>query len=173
LTQGLYNETTNTLNRSDTVSAYLLNSNSPYNIIDSSRGVIRGVTFEIIFKFNETPSGNYMIKVNHMNSIETWSKPGGELFTNDSKNYYDFTKTQTQAFGNNMVLKGTKYCIYSGDVNQDGNIDLTDVVLINNDARVFSSGYLVTDLNGDYITDLTDLLMGFNNSSIFITKITP
>ncbi len=173
LTQGLYNESTNTLSRSDTVKAYLKNTVPPFNTIDSSLSIINPVTFEGSFEFNYAPSGIYMIKVNHMNSIETWSKAGGESFTNDSKNYYNFSCSISQAYGNNQILIGSKYCIYSGDVNQDGLIDLTDVLLISNDASIFSAGYLVTDLNGDNLTDLTDLLMGFNNSSLFITKITP
>jgi len=173
LTEGLFSEITNSLRRADTLKASIINLNPPFNIIDSAFTIIDTNSFVALFKFQFVPSGTYYLKMNHHNSIETWSNSSGIIFNQSDTVLYDFTSSQSNAFGNNMVLKGTKYCIYSGDVNQGGNIDLTDVVAINNDATVFSSGYLVTDLNGDYITDLTDLLMGFNNSSMFIAKITP
>ncbi len=58
-------------------------------------------------------------------------------------------------------------------MNQEGNIDLTDLVLIFNDASTFVTGYKVTDVNGDLITDLTDELIAFNNASLFVNKMTP
>ena len=62
---------------------------------------------------------------------------------------------------------------YSGDVNQDGYIDLTDINLIYNDAGIFAGGYIVTDITGDNITDLTDLLLAFNNANDFVSVIRP
>jgi len=171
--QGLFNLSNSSLNKSDTVTAYLINTSSPFTVIDSSKAVLDSSSFQASFEFSNAESGIYYLKIKHRNSIETWSKEGGESFNRYGKNYFDFTTSGTQAYGSNMIQINGKWCIYSGDVNQGGNIDLTDVVAINNDATVFSSGYLVTDLNGDYITDLTDLLMGFNNSSMFIAKITP
>ena len=62
---------------------------------------------------------------------------------------------------------------YSGDVNQDGFIDLTDVILIINDANSFVTGYKVTDLTGNNITDLTDALFAYNNSVKFVSLVRP
>ncbi len=86
---------------------------------------------------------------------------------------YDFTNSNSQSFGNNMASKGTKYCIYSGDVNQEGNVDLNDVLLIYNDAVNFITGYIATDVNGDNVTDLNDDIIAYNNSVNFVSKITP
>ena len=87
---------------------------------------------------------------------------------------YDFTTSDAQAYGNNMMLKGVKWCIYSGDVDQDGTIDLADVVFVYNDVVNFVVGNItISDLNGDYFTDLSDLLIAFNNSANFVAKITP
>ena len=36
---------------------------------------------------------------------------------------YDFTSAASQAFGNNMHLNGSKYCIYGGDVDQNLIVD--------------------------------------------------
>lgn len=167
LIEGLWNDTAMI---PDTLECQIRNSSSPYNILDSARTMINN-NGEGTFDFLNISAGNYWITIKHRNSIETWSSNPASLIS--GINNYDFSTSASQAFGSNMLLQGGRYCIYSGDVNQDGNIDLTDVVSINNDAGVISSGYLVTDLNGDNITDLTDLLIGFNNSSMFIAKITP
>ncbi|MBK9333502.1 MAG: hypothetical protein IPM96_14150 [Ignavibacteria bacterium] len=44
--QGMYNETTQMLNRKDTVKAYLVNINPPYSIIDSSVSQIDSISFQ-------------------------------------------------------------------------------------------------------------------------------
>src|ERR1039457_4231244 len=86
---------------------------------------------------------------------------------------YNFTNAATQAYGSNMGLKDGKYCIYSGDVNQDGIIDSGDLRLIDNDYSSYLTGYLVTDLNGDNIVDSGDLAIADNNYSGYITSIVP
>ena len=76
-------------------------------------------------------------------------------------------------FGNNLILKGTKYCIYSGDVTQDGFIDVSDLSKTYNDLKNSLSGYLATDVNGDNIIDVSDLSIVYNNEVNSIEKITP
>ncbi|MBL8008845.1 MAG: hypothetical protein JNJ56_15090, partial [Ignavibacteria bacterium] len=80
------------------------------------------------------PSGNYYIVVKHRNSIETWSNVVALVRGDGSVYYYDFTTAACQAFGCNQILKGTKYCIYSGDSNQDGIVDASDLSAVENDA---------------------------------------
>ena len=65
------------------------------------------------------------------------------------------------------------YAIYSGDINQDGSIDGSDLSLIDNAAFEFVSGYVNQDCNGDEIVDGSDALIASNNAESFITKITP
>lgn len=86
---------------------------------------------------------------------------------------YDFTISSSQAFGSNLILKGSEYCIYSGDVNQDGIIDGSDGILIDNDAANFNTGYIPTDLNGDEITDGSDALIADNNATNFVSSVLP
>ena len=111
---------------------------------------------------NTTEAASYYVVVKHRNSIETWSATG-QSFSNGIMNY-DFTTAQNKAYGNNMKLKNTKWCIYSGDVNQDGVVDLTDVLVVDVENLNFATGYRVTDLNGDGLVDLSDLLIVDNNS---------
>ncbi len=167
--EGFYNIGLNDLNMRDTVSAYLRNVNSPYNKVDSARKVIDSLLFGGSFTFMNAPTGTYYLVLKHRNGLETWSESGGVSLTKGGLDYYDFTSSQTQAYGNNLVLKGTKYCLFSGDVNQNGIIDLTDLVLIYNDVSIFVSGYVNSDVNGDRVTDLSDLLIAYNNSSNFVS----
>ncbi|MBK8550202.1 MAG: hypothetical protein IPL53_03755 [Ignavibacteria bacterium] len=166
--EGFYNIATNDLNMVDTVRAYLRNTSSPYAVIDSSKGFVDSLTFKSALQFLNAPSGTYYIQLKHRNSLETWSK-NGVNYIQDSTLNYDFTFAAAQAFGNNMTLKGTKYCLYSGDVTQNGFIDLDDVLLINNDSRNFVNGYVSTDVNGNSVVDLTDVLIAYNNSNNFVS----
>ena len=86
---------------------------------------------------------------------------------------YDFTFAANQAYGNNMILKGTKYCIYSGDVNQNGAIDASDLAIVDTDAAAFVNGYVNSDVNGDNSTNALDLSITDNNAFNFVSKITP
>lgn len=97
------------------------------------------------------------------------------MFTGNSMTY-DLISSAAQAFGSNITQVNTspmRFAFFSGDVNQDGAIDLTDLTHVFNDASSFSAGYLLTDLTGDNNVDLTDLTIAFNNSSAFVTKMTP
>ena len=171
--EGFYNPVENKLRMKDTVKVYLLNSTSPYATIDSSKAVIDSSTLTGTFKFYNAPPGIYYIKINHRNSIETWSKSGGVNFVSGNIYNYDLTDSSAMAYGNNMIFNVNKYCIYSGDVNQDGAIDLADGSLIDNDAFNFASGYLPTDTNGDGIIDVADAVYADNNGFNFVSKITP
>lgn len=162
-----------TLNIRDSVKAYLRNPASPYAIIDSAKTVIDSVTFNAPFVFKNASSGTYYIQIIHRNALETWSKNGGESVTNGILANYDFTTSQSNAYGGNTILNGSKWCLFSGDVSRDGAIDITDVVSIYNDAVNFSSGYLATDLTGDETVDVSDLLIAYNNSTNFVSKVTP
>jgi hypothetical protein len=172
-TEGFYNTSTLRLNKRDTVRAYLRNTSSPFNVIDSGKGVVDSVTHSAQILFANAPSGTYYIQIKHRNSIETWSKAGGESYSRGSAFSYDFTTALSQAYGSNMILKGSESCIYSGDVNQDGVIDATDVASIDNDAFSYLSGYIITDLNGDGFADGTDFQIADNNATNLISKSTP
>ncbi len=157
---------------SDTARCYLRSSNSPYSIIDSSKAYLSTWGFAT-FVFNNAPSGSYYIQTGQRNSLETWSAVPVNLVSGGVSENYDFTTSSSMAYGNNTALKSGRYCNFSGDVNQNGLIDLTDVVLINNASSVFAEGYVVQDVNGDDIVDLSDLIIGLNNASVFVSKITP
>ncbi|MEO8209158.1 MAG: hypothetical protein ABI840_01245 [bacterium] len=171
LIEGYYNNVNNT-SVGDTITVYLHNINYPYSIIDSSSAYI-DIYGTATFVFSKPENGaHYYIHISHRNSIETWSKSGGEEFISSNLNY-NFSTSQTQAYGNNLTLKGSRYCLYSGDVSQDGVIDINDAGLIDNDAYNFLSGYVATDLTGDDIVDVSDMSIADNNAFNFVGKIIP
>lgn len=175
LIEAMYDPSLNILARKDTVTVYLRETFSPYAIKDSAKSVIDTVSFTGSFSFTNAPSGQYYIAARHFNSIETWSKSGGELLvTSGSILYYDMTSSSSQAYGNNMQLKGSKYCIFSGDVDQNKIVDATDLSAMDNDIILGTAGdRIVTDLNADGIVDVSDLSVMDNNSAVSVSTINP
>ncbi len=167
MNEGLYYPLFNQLSRRDTAVVYLRNATAPYNIRDSAKGVIDSLSFSNTFTFNNINSGRYYIVVKHFQSIETWSRAGGDsLVANGVTQYYDFTTSASQAYGNNLKYKGGKYCIISGDTYQDGFIDGSDLLIIDNDVYNFATGrFLISDVNGDGYTDAADMQIADNNRS--------
>jgi hypothetical protein len=170
LIQGFYNNITNTMVR-DTVRVYLRNTSSPYSIVDSAKSVLDSTGYGTFYFPNAVNGTLYYIVIKHRNSIETWSKQE-QMFTSYQLSY-DFITAANKAYGDNLILKGSKYCIYSGDVNQDGIVDAGDLSLVDNDAFNSVSGYVITDVNGDNIIDGSDLAITDNNAFNFVTKVTP
>ena len=162
--EGLYRTILNRHIKRDTVTIILRRAAAPFQQVDSSRKVLDSVTLSASASFRNVANGSYYIVVRHKNSMETWSKPGGENLTVGTTFNYDFTTLQTQAYGSNMKLVGTKWCIFVGNVNQDFIIDASDMLYVDNDSYIFLTGDVVTDLNGDRIVDIDDLAMIDNNA---------
>jgi hypothetical protein len=116
-------------------------------------------------------SGSYYISVKHRNSIETWSATPVS-FAGTTVNY-DFSTAASQAMGSNLKLMDGVYAIYCGDENQDGVIDAGDLIDTDNDAAIFVSGYVNTDINGDGQVNTTDLILISSNAELFISAFTP
>ena len=175
LMEGFYDNVNDRMRLSDTTKVYLRNSTSPYAIADSSKGVISKFNFTGKFIFNKALPGLYYITVKHRNIIETWSSNTISFSYSTSMNY-NLTSTSSQAYGNNEIqvdASPVRFAVYSGDVNQDGTIDLSDASLIDNDAFNFLSGYLPADVNGDEIVDVSDAVFADNNGFNFVGKVTP
>lgn len=158
--------------KSEPVKVYLHESIYPFSRIDSAYAVIDSVTFRGLFQFSNAASGSYYIVAKQFNSIETWSKSGGEILSNGYSTYnYDFTTAVSQAYGNNLKLKGGKYCMYSGDINQDGIVDASDLSQVDNDSFSGLSGsFLGSDVNGDGFVDASDITIVDNNRAVVISR---
>lgn len=171
--QGYYNIQTGKLNIKDTVSVYVHSNVSPYVKIDHAFCVIDSSSLSGFTHFYNTPTGKYYLVLKSRNALETWSRSGGDSLQQGSGVNYDFTTSSSQAYGNNLVLYGGKYCIYSGDIDKNGIIDGNDFSLIDNKASNFSTGYVPEDLTGDSVVDGSDASLSGNNSVSFISVIRP
>lgn len=169
LIEGFYNGTSMV---PDTVTVEFRSAVSPYSLIEHKK-VSLNSSGAGVGKFTTVlNSSSYYLVVKHRNSIETWSGSGKSFVENQLS--YDFTTASSQAYGNNMKSKSGKWTIYSGDVNQDGTVDLSDEVAIINDILSFTVGSgLATDLNGDAQIDLSDIVIAINNALAFVSKQTP
>lgn len=121
---------------------------------------------------------SFIIDVSHRNSIRTYSSnllpPTFDML--NPMAVYDMVTDISSAYGNNMIQVRSNpnwYAIYSGDVNQDGAVDLADISLIENAAANFLTGYVPEDLNGDGIVDLSDGAICDNNAFNFVITIVP
>lgn len=81
---------------------------------------------------------------------------------------------QNNAYGDNQKeVEPGVFAIYSGDINQDGFMDILDQSVLDNELQNFSSGYVPSDLNGDAFVDILDQAILDNNVLNFIGVISP
>ena len=60
---------------------------------------------------------------------------------------------------------------YSGDINADGLIELTDFLLLDSDILNNATGYLISDLNGDHVADSLDYAILDPNIQLGVTDL--
>lgn len=153
---------------SDQISVKLYSESASYSCVYELDSINVTQDGHCAFKVPVIYSGSYYLAVSHRNSIETWSAT--PVSFNDSVVQYDFTASAGNAYGNNMKSVGGKYCIFGGDVNQDGNIDTGDQTPVENLASVYATGYLPADVNGDGMVDTWDMTFIDNNAGDFVEK---
>ncbi len=157
----------------DTAMVMLHDFENPSVAIESKKVVLNSAGPSIgRFTFGET-NQPYLISIKHRNSVHTWCKDSALFFTGRQM-IYDFTVDSTRAYASNMTMINGKAHIFSGDVNGDGIIDLTDMSAVDNDASEYVLGYVSTDLTGDLIVDSWDKIIVDNNVISYISvKIPP
>ncbi|MEO6693959.1 MAG: hypothetical protein ABIY50_06235, partial [Ignavibacteria bacterium] len=171
--EGYLNESTNEHSQYVPIYVLLANPSPPYNIVDTTVTYLDYQRLGNVAAFPRALTGNFYLVLKNYNSLETWST-APVYISPDAPQSYDFTDSDAKAYGNNMVYKGSVWCIYSGDVNQDGNIDGTDSQIIDNDAFSFVAGIgYNSDLNGDYIVDGSDIVICDNNVYNFVSTLRP
>lgn len=159
----------------------LCKSAFPYSVV-AEREVKLKTNGQVTVNFSDSNlrSGSYYIVVKgSKNALETWSS-NPEPFRLGQTTHYDFTDAASKAYGDNQFeltdpsSGEVYYCFFSGDVNQDGNIDLLDEAQMEADLLNFASGCISTDLNGDGNVDLLDwAIFELNSPSLFISVMSP
>ncbi|MDQ3021910.1 MAG: CHRD domain-containing protein [Bacteroidota bacterium] len=170
LIEGFYNDASNTMVR-DTVTVNLRSATTPFPLVASSKVYLSTSGTGSLSYPDASNGASYYLQILHRNGLETWSATPTSFSTFYMT--YDFTTNASQAFGSNLTLKGSEYCIFSGDVNQDGIVDLSDLQLVDNDAFNFLGGYVNTDVNGDEVVDVSDAGIAENNSVDFVSVMRP
>ncbi len=117
-------------------------------------------------------NGTYYVVVRHRNTLQTWS--ANPVVIGTSAAWYDFTTSDTMAYGLNQIeVESGVWAFYTGDIDQDENIDLFDVNLEETAATSFNFGYFSEDLNGDSNVDLLDVFILENNVNHFVSSMHP
>jgi hypothetical protein len=155
----------------DQVNIKLAQPAPPYSMVAQSGWINLNQDGNCTAVLSSSLSGSYYIVVTHRNSITTWS--ASPISFSGSVITYNFCDAQLKAYGGNMVLKSGKYCLYGGDVNQDGIVDSGDMIPIDNLSSNFSTGYLPEDANGDGLIDSGDMIVVDNNAAGFVGVVAP
>jgi len=119
--------------------------------------------------FLNAPNGTYYVVINHRNHLETWTAAGYAV-ARGSTLTLDFSANRYLAYGNNMVQHNGRWCIFAGDINQDGVINQQDMAVTAVASENYVTGYVSEDVNGDGYIDPLDLSFidgnAFNHISI-------
>ena len=158
-------------NTVDTLSVLFAQTVDPYNIISETHGVPVNMDGSCRVSVPGNVTQNCYIIVKHRNSIETWSKTGGEAFVDGMD--YNFTNALSQAFADNLKPMGSSFAIWSGDVTQDGYVDGFDLAEVFNYNLDGAFGYMADDVTGDGYVDGYDLALVFNNNLSGVGMNTP
>lgn len=154
----------------DTVTLELIDPTT-FLIIATSNAMLQ-TNGNVSATFNSALSGSYYLAIKHRNGIKTWSSL--PIAVSASTPLYDFTNASSKAYGGNMVeIETGVWGFYSGDINQDGNVDNSDYTLWETDSNAFAFGNYSTDLNGDGNVDNSDYTIWETNSNNFIYSIQP
>jgi hypothetical protein len=168
LIEGLYNGSSMI---PDTVTIEFRNSSYPYSRVDQTKIFLNNIGQGNGKFYNAVNGTPYYLVLKHRNAIETWSA-STQTFTNSILNY-DFTNASTKAFGNNLKQIGSKWCLYSGDINQDGIINTLDLNAVYNSNISGVTGYNATDVTGDLFTEIGDLTTVFINNFLGVERKRP
>jgi hypothetical protein len=167
----LYNlELSDSSNACDSIEAYLwnvnhLNNESP----DFSAKTILKTNGMAHFILPPNLTGDHYIALKHRNSIEIWSAVPVSFPTSNLYDFSLFSNTFTDGINSSQKLMSDgNYAMYTGDVNQDGTIDIFDQQNVDNAVMLFEFGYLINDCNADGVEDVFDIQIVENNTSLFL-----
>jgi hypothetical protein len=132
----------------------------------------------------EIPDGAYFLRINHRNTLETWSSEAVEMAKGQTTEF-DFSVKEERAFGNNMIDVATSlgestpvYAFFSGDISdassgitgtQDGIVESQDLADMDNAVYITKIGYIAEDITGDGIAESADEAIMDNN--VYSTRI--
>lgn len=129
----------------DSVKIYLRTFAAPHTIVDSATGYINQFGYCSTYLAN-APNGSYYLEYRHRNSLAVWSNLPIS-FTQGSTSSFSILGGPNNVYGSDLYFTGGRWCMYSGDINQDGAINGNDFTTFSQ--QFGQGGYLGSDLNGD------------------------
>jgi hypothetical protein len=153
----------------DKIEVSLYTSVFPYTLVYSNDSVM--LETDGTSEVTDIPfglQGEYYIVIGHRSSIETWS---GQLisFSGTGPVEYDFSVSAGKAYGQNQTpVTGGYYAIYSGDLNEDGRVEGSDMAMLDNALTQLLQGYIIEDVTGDGTVDGSDMSITDNNATNFV-----
>ena len=170
--EGSYDAATGT-HISDTVTVKLYKSTAPYDFVQSFKTTINDKGIASVNLPVSELGKTYFVALANRNSIETWSANPVEIKNIVSNPAADvcFSCASSNTYGANVKSGTGAFLIYSGDINQDGLCDASDLANCSNNQNQF--GYLGADVNNDTVVDNIDLNIVDNNVSNIIQIIKP
>lgn len=153
----------------DSITIELHSAASPYSAVYTDKKTIdRFGNGVFIFPSNLLGQTLYLV-VKHRNSIQTWS--ASPVLFNSLSVTYSFSDNALKAFGNNLKNLGNGFfAIYSGDIDQNGVVDTSDLSIVENNMQQFLTGYLPSDVTGNKISESSDGSVVENNYGKMISK---
>lgn len=156
----------------DTLTIKLRDSTSPFNVVATKSGPVSTSGYCTVVFPSSLSGSNYYLDIIHRNSLEVWS--AAPVMLNIVTTNYDFTTSASQAYAvNQVVLPDGNAAFYSGDVNQDGFLDNTDFISVENSSQLFQTGYVTNDLTGDLQVESADYSLIENNVPLFLMLVHP
>ena len=145
----------------DTLIVEIRNDIFPFNVNYTDTSIL-DINGNVNLVFPGSQGHSYFIAIHHRNALETWST-FPVLFNAQTINY-SFADAIDKAYGNNLKDLGDgNFALFSGDIDQNGSINIDDFLLIESQLELFGTGYLKEDISGDGIIESLDFCLFENN----------
>ena len=158
----------------DKYSLYLAQDAPPFDFIDTTAFIDLKTSGQSSVSLAPYLTGTSYLVIRNRNHLETWSALPVSL-ANETTNY-DFTDAAYKSYGDNQqLLSNGKFAIYTGDIDQNGVVNIYDLALVFdmlNDPNA-PVGYITEDVTGDGVVNIWDLAMVFDNLNYGIGTINP
>ncbi len=153
------------------VTVELHSATAPYETLHTATGTLQtdGI---VTVSFAGAPSGSFYVAVKGSNIVQTLSATPQTVGAVALS--YDFSSAASQAYGDNMIeMEPGVFAFYSGDTDQNGNIDTLDYAQWETDYNEFASGVFATDLDGNGNVDTLDYTIWESNYNNFVSTVSP
>jgi hypothetical protein len=122
----------------------------------------------------DVSDGSYYIVIKHRSHLSIMSAGSVELNSSSSTSY-DFSVNSNKYYGTNGAkqVETDIWGMWTGDINQDGDVTTMDYTAWYNAARSGNSGYIDADINMDTQVTTMDYVKWYNNAKTGVSSGVP